>query len=42
MGYIDGTHNYRMCGTNSNKVITSRGVVSTSLRQQVILLQTLR
>ncbi len=29
---MDGTHKYRICETNSNKVITSRGVVFTSLR----------
>ena len=41
MGYMDGTHKYRICETNSNKVITSRGVVFTSLRQQAIARQKL-
>ncbi len=31
MGFVDGTHNYRIWDTKSNSVITSRDVVFTSL-----------
>jgi len=39
MGFVDGTHNYRIWDTKSNSVITSRDVVFHH-SQKVILLQT--